>query len=99
MVATTRGLVHLGCPFCGSPDAGRYNPDTRRFLCSDLDCPRSWEVVDYSAFVEELARQSREFDRRYPGLAEGAAEPPGRPGRTVPEKSGEGSGVITVEVA
>jgi hypothetical protein len=66
-------LARVHCPFCDDLHSGYYNRETHQFVCSSVSCRRRGEVVDYSEFVEELDRQTREFFERFPVYVEGTS--------------------------
>ena len=64
-------MIRVSCPFCDSLRSGRYDRQSREFVCTNSGCSRHAEVVDYSHFVAEVDRQTDEFFSEFHALAHG----------------------------
>ena len=67
-------MIRVSCPFCDSLRSGRYDRQSREFVCTNSGCSRHAEVVDYSGFVAEVDRQTDEFFNEFRALAKGKSD-------------------------
>ena len=58
-------IVRVACPACRSVDTALYHRRSGRVSC------RCGFKTDYSGFLEEVERQTRQYFENFPGLADG----------------------------